>query len=56
MVTRSPTLLALRHETDQDASGDNLVGKVPIWISLPFIATVCAVSIAASLWNTRGRH
>jgi TerC family integral membrane protein len=32
----------------------DLVGKVPIWISLPFIATVITVSIAASLWKTRG--
>jgi tellurite resistance protein TerC len=31
----------------------DLVGKVPIWISLPFIATVVGVSIAASLWKTR---
>jgi tellurite resistance protein TerC len=30
-----------------------LFGKVPIWISLPFIATVVAVSILASLWKTR---
>jgi tellurite resistance protein TerC len=34
----------------------DLVGKVPIWISLPFIATVVAVSIAASLWKTRNQH
>src|SRR3712207_6121265 len=34
----------------------DLVGKVPIWISLPFIATVVAVSIAASLWKTSGQH
>jgi tellurite resistance protein TerC len=34
----------------------DLVGKVPIWISLPFIATVVGVSIAASLWKTRGQH
>jgi tellurite resistance protein TerC len=34
----------------------DLVGKVPIWISLPFIATVVTVSIAASLWKTRGQH
>ena len=27
--------------------------KVPIWVSLPFIATVVAVSIAASLFKTR---
>jgi tellurite resistance protein TerC len=32
----------------------DLVGKVPIWISLPFIAAVITVSIAASLWKTRG--
>ncbi|MCA3747846.1 MAG: TerC family protein [Rubrobacter sp.] len=31
-----------------------LFGKVPIWISLPFIAGVIGVSIAASLWKTRG--
>jgi tellurite resistance protein TerC len=29
-------------------------GKLPIWISLPFIATVVAVSIGASLYKTRG--
>jgi tellurite resistance protein TerC len=34
----------------------DLVGKVPIWVSLPFIATVVAVSIAASLWKTRGQE
>jgi tellurite resistance protein TerC len=34
----------------------DLVGKVPIWISLPFIATVVGVSIAASLWKTRTQH
>lgn len=28
--------------------------KVPIWVSLPFIATVVAGSIAASLYKTRG--
>jgi len=33
----------------------DLVGKVPIWISLPFIATVVTVSILASLWKTRGQ-
>ena len=33
----------------------DLVGKVPIWVSLPFIATVVTVSILASLWKTRGR-
>ncbi|HET7480619.1 MAG TPA: hypothetical protein VFJ72_14020, partial [Rubrobacteraceae bacterium] len=27
--------------------------KVPIWVSLPFIAVVVAASIAASLWKTR---
>ena len=32
-----------------------LFGKVPIWVSLPFIATVVAVSIGASLWKTRTR-
>jgi tellurite resistance protein TerC len=31
----------------------DLVGKVPIWVSLPFIATVVGVSILASLWKTR---
>ena len=31
------------------------VGKVPIWVSLPFIATVVTVSILASLWKTRGQ-
>ena len=31
-----------------------LFGKLPIWISLPFIATVVAVSIGASLYKTRG--
>lgn len=29
-------------------------GKLPIWISLPFIAAVVAVSIGASLYKTRG--
>ena len=29
--------------------------KVPIWVSLPFIATVVTVSILASLWKTRGQ-
>ncbi len=33
----------------------DLFGKVPIWVSLPFIATVVAVFIAASLWKTRGK-
>ena len=32
-----------------------VVGKVPIWVSLPFVATVVTVSILASLWKTRGR-
>ena len=31
----------------------DLFGKVPIWVSLPFIATVVAVSISASLWKAR---
>jgi len=31
-----------------------LFGKLPIWISLPFIATVVTVSIVASLYKTRG--
>jgi tellurite resistance protein TerC len=34
----------------------DLVGKVPIWFSLPFIATVVGVSILASLWKTRGQE
>ena len=33
----------------------DLFGKVPIWVSLPFIAMVVAVSIAASLWKTRAK-
>lgn len=33
----------------------DLFGKVPIWVSLPFIGTVVAVSIAVSLWKTRGK-
>ena len=33
----------------------DLFGKVPIWVSLPFIGTVVAVSIAASFWKTRGK-
>ncbi|MDQ4127112.1 MAG: TerC family protein [Actinomycetota bacterium] len=33
----------------------DLVGKVPIWVSLPFIATVVTASILASLWKTRGQ-
>jgi tellurite resistance protein TerC len=32
------------------------VGKVPIWVSLPFIVTVVAVSILASLYKTRGQQ
>ena len=31
------------------------VGKVTIWVWLPFIATVVTVSILASLWKTRGQ-
>lgn len=34
----------------------DIVGKVPIWISLPFIATAVGVSIAASLYKTRGQN
>ena len=34
----------------------DLVGEVPIWVSLPFIAMVVAVSILASLWRTRGKE
>ncbi len=34
----------------------DLVGKVPIYVSLPFIATVVAVSIVASLYKTRGQE
>ncbi len=30
----------------------DIVGKVPIWVSLPFITTVVLVSILASLWRT----
>lgn len=33
----------------------DLFGKVPIWVSLPFIATVVSISIAASLWKTRDK-
>ena len=33
----------------------DVVGKVPIWVSLPFIAAVLAGSILASLWKTRGQ-
>ncbi|MDP8948648.1 MAG: TerC family protein [Actinomycetota bacterium] len=32
----------------------DLVGKVQIWVSLPFIVAVVAVSIGASLYKTRG--
>ncbi len=32
----------------------DLFGKVPITVSLPFIAVVVTVSILASLWTTRG--
>jgi tellurite resistance protein TerC len=31
----------------------DLFGKVPIWVSLPFIAVVISASIAASLYKTR---
>jgi tellurite resistance protein TerC len=34
----------------------DLFGKVPIWVSLPFIATVVTVSILASLWKTREKN
>ena len=33
----------------------DLVGKVPIWVSLPFIAAVVTVSILASLYKTRDK-
>jgi tellurite resistance protein TerC len=33
---------------------NDLVGKVPIYVSLPVIALVIGASIAASLWATRG--
>ena len=33
---------------------EGLVGHIPIWVSLPFIATVITVSILASLYKTRG--
>ena len=33
----------------------DLFGKVPIWVSLPFIAIVVGASIAASLFKTRER-
>jgi tellurite resistance protein TerC len=33
----------------------DLFGKVPIWVSLPFIALAVGGSIAASLWKTRGQ-
>lgn len=32
----------------------DVVGKVPVYVSLPFIATVVTVSILWSLWATRG--
>jgi tellurite resistance protein TerC len=32
----------------------DIFGKVPIWVSLPFIATVVGISIGASLYKTRG--
>jgi tellurite resistance protein TerC len=34
----------------------DIFGKMPIWVSLPFIATVVTVSILASLYKTRGRE
>jgi predicted tellurium resistance membrane protein TerC len=34
----------------------DIFGKVPIWVSLPFITTVVRVSIVASLWKTRGQR
>ena len=33
----------------------DVVGKLPIWVSLPFIGTVVTASILASLWKTRGQ-
>jgi len=33
----------------------DIFGKVPIWVSLPFIATVVTVSILASLYKTRNK-
>ncbi|CAA9410140.1 MAG: Integral membrane protein TerC [uncultured Rubrobacteraceae bacterium] len=33
----------------------DIFGKVPIWVSLPFIATVVTVSILASLYKTRDK-
>lgn len=33
----------------------DLFGKVPIWVSLPFIVTIVTISIAASLYKTRGQ-
>ena len=33
-----------------------VVGKVPIGVPLPFVATVVAVSFLASLYKTRGQH
>ena len=34
----------------------DIVGKVPIWVSLAFITTVVLVSILASLWRTRRKR
>ncbi len=34
----------------------DVFGKVPIWVSLPFIAAVVSASILASLWKTRGQR
>jgi tellurite resistance protein TerC len=31
-----------------------LFGKVPVYVSLPFIAAAVTISILASLWKTRG--
>jgi hypothetical protein len=33
----------------------DLVGKDPIWVSLPFLATVVSVPILASLCKPRGK-
>jgi tellurite resistance protein TerC len=33
-----------------------VVGKVPIGVSLPFVATVVAISVLASLYKTRGQQ
>jgi len=32
----------------------DLVAKIPVTVSVPFIALVVGISIAASLWATRG--